>query len=144
MNNEISGLIKKHNAGHYNHDHYYLQTAGVWLACVLFIEGASECVPGCCATERPANKLQCHSKLTTIKHKRARETACLNSNNMIYCVLMQNNHNSNNHTHTALLVAYRTHKQSERAIKLFAHDASSLMSALFVLNYHARDCVCLC
>jgi len=106
MNNEISGLIKKHNAGHYNHDHYYLQTAGVcmWLACIIY-RGSASCVLLAAATERPANKLQCHSKLTTIKHKRARETACLNSNNMIYCVLMQNNHNSNNitHTHAALL-----------------------------------------
>jgi hypothetical protein len=70
------------------------------------------------ATERPANKLQCHSKLTTIKHKRARETACLNSNNMIYCVLMQNNHNGNNITHTrsALLVAAGVEDtQTERA-----------------------------
>jgi hypothetical protein len=63
------------------------------------------CAAIAAATERPANKLQCHSKLTTIKHKRARETACLNSNNMIYCVLMQNNHNSNNITHTRLCSA---------------------------------------
>lgn len=44
MNNEISGLIKKHNAGHYNHDHYYLQTAGVWLACIIYRGSERVCV----------------------------------------------------------------------------------------------------
>lgn len=124
----------------------------VCVACVYYLSRERlVCVLLAAATERPANKLQCHSKLTTIKHKRARETACLNSNNMIYCVLMQNNHNSNNITHAAPLCWWwcggrrgHTNTVSARAIKLFAHDASSLMSALFVLNYHARDCVCLC